>query len=82
MSSIVLRSGDMCAQIHDMLITDKFCRRKAGRMNTALDKENSEEFDPFSCKLSYPFLDLVLCSCTLLIDVVVLNSKSRRLTCI
>ena len=51
-------------------------------MNTALDKENSEEFDPFSCKLSYPFLDLVLCSCTLLVDVVVLNSKSRRLTCI
>ena len=50
-------------------------------MNTALDKENSEEFDPFSCKLSYPFLDLVLCSCTLLVGVVVLNSKSRRLTC-
>ena len=66
----------------DMLITDKFCRKKAGRMNTALDKENSEEFDPFSCKLSYPFLDLVLCSCTLLVGVVVLNSKSRRLTCI
>ena len=51
-------------------------------MNTALDKENSEEFDPLSCKLSYPFLDLVLCFCTLLMDVVVLSPKSTRLTCI
>ena len=51
-------------------------------MNTALDKENSEEFDPFSCQLSYPFLDLVLCFCTLLMDVVVLSPKSTRLTCI
>ena len=51
-------------------------------MNTALDKENSEEYDPFSCKLSYPFLDLVLCFCTLLLDVVVLSPKSTRLTCI